>query len=327
MTASSDRRRSSRRTTQSRRSDRAFGFGAPQHRFGAPTPESAYLTFPFCQRSGSRNASPAALHDSASVDGCVRCEARYRLPSASAAIHGWRKDVLARLSRSHSRAAVSSRGATRSKSAWSCGRSVFALYSSWISGARYGMPDELVRVSIDSGRLIAGSLRNNQSAPSDSSSMSSNTQGVVPTGRHQSEFTSDRGGMPIGKRVSTPSLASHHSHPDNSCRTLRMSRRSTPTSRSPWVRLVSSRNISNAQPPAIHHFTARRSNRVAAAAGSTERQSPSSLVGETSHMTTWMMDNLQDSFNIARSGPSCRISKFHALNHMPGWRNWQTHRT
>ena len=35
----------------------------------------------------------------------------------------------------------------------------------------------------------------------------------------------------------------------------------------------------------------------------------------------------QDAFKSDRSGQSCRISKFHALNHMPGWRNWQTHRT
>ncbi|MBI2186783.1 MAG: site-specific integrase [Acidobacteria bacterium] len=32
-------------------------------------------------------------------------------------------------------------------------------------------------------------------------------------------------------------------------------------------------------------------------------------------------------FKIGRSHHSGRISKFHALNHMPGWRNWQTHGT
>jgi hypothetical protein len=36
---------------------------------------------------------------------------------------------------------------------------------------------------------------------------------------------------------------------------------------------------------------------------------------------------IQDSFKSDRAGQSCRICRFHALSHMPGWRNWQTHRT
>jgi hypothetical protein len=32
-------------------------------------------------------------------------------------------------------------------------------------------------------------------------------------------------------------------------------------------------------------------------------------------------------FQIGRPCHSCRIDKFHPLNNMPGWRNWQTHRT
>ncbi|HEX7797746.1 MAG TPA: hypothetical protein VF456_25470, partial [Vicinamibacterales bacterium] len=32
-------------------------------------------------------------------------------------------------------------------------------------------------------------------------------------------------------------------------------------------------------------------------------------------------------FKIGRSALSCKIDKFHTLNKMPGWRNWQTHRT
>ena len=41
------------------------------------------------------------------------------------------------------------------------------------------------------------------------------------------------------------------------------------------------------------------------------------------------LDNEQPSrvFKSGRSARSCKISKFHFLNDMPGWRNWQTHRT
>ena len=35
----------------------------------------------------------------------------------------------------------------------------------------------------------------------------------------------------------------------------------------------------------------------------------------------------QESFKIGRSHQFDRINKFHALNNMPGWRNWQTHGT
>jgi integrase len=36
---------------------------------------------------------------------------------------------------------------------------------------------------------------------------------------------------------------------------------------------------------------------------------------------------LQDSFEIRRSALRSRITRLHPLNDMPGWRNWQTHRT
>ncbi len=32
-------------------------------------------------------------------------------------------------------------------------------------------------------------------------------------------------------------------------------------------------------------------------------------------------------FNLRRAALRCRLDEFHALNTMPGWRNWQTHRT
>ena len=32
-------------------------------------------------------------------------------------------------------------------------------------------------------------------------------------------------------------------------------------------------------------------------------------------------------FKFGRSAHRSRIGKFHSLNNMPGWRNWQTHRT
>ena len=35
----------------------------------------------------------------------------------------------------------------------------------------------------------------------------------------------------------------------------------------------------------------------------------------------------QESFKFGRSARHGRIGKFLALNNMPGWRNWQTHRT
>ena len=35
----------------------------------------------------------------------------------------------------------------------------------------------------------------------------------------------------------------------------------------------------------------------------------------------------QDSFNFGVSTFRRKISKLNALNKMPGWRNWQTHRT